>query len=93
MQYLSQFTGCRHICYCVVVSVISEASQCCCVEATLVAVCVLSFALFGHVQCVRCGLLQSVIPGICQSIKRLRCANAAEWIEVVHGVKAVGNAA
>jgi len=45
------------------------------------------FAIVGpDVYYCICGLLRSIIAVVCQSVTRLRWANAADWIEVLLGV-------
>jgi len=49
----------------------------------------------GSIECTKCELLQSMIPGVCQSmsydLKRLRCAKTAVRIEVLSGVETLGD--
>jgi len=46
----------------------------------------------GRVECVRCGLLRSMIPAsVSLSVTRLRCANTAEWIDILIVVENLGD--
>jgi len=47
--------------------------------------------VLGRIECMKCGLLRSMITGVCQSVTRLRCANTAARIEVLLGVKTLGD--
>jgi len=47
--------------------------------------------LLGRTECMRYGLLQLVILGVCQSVMCLHYANAAEWIRVLLGMETLGD--